>query len=211
MLKWARRIFVVLLLGAMVNVAVAWGCALRNHLWGLEVRYERVTSGDWELICVQRAFGSEEVHVCDRLSDAVDLTTLRTYPTTPWWLDWHRRFGAVGTLPWGQAHGWPMYTLTAWQDWNPDPVQRSDTDEDSATYGGWGFGDGRSFRLIPATPIWSGSAFNTAFYGVCLFLLAYSARATRGIMRRRRGDCAHCGYPRGTSPVCTECGEALPC
>jgi hypothetical protein len=65
---------------------------------------------------------------------------------------------------------------------------------------------------VPAWPLWPGFAVNTLFYAAILWLL-FAARLLLPWWRRRRrirrGLCPACAYPVGTSPVCTECGKAV--
>jgi len=65
-------------------------------------------------------------------------------------------------------------------------------------------------RCLPLTPLWPGFAINTLFYAGVLWMLFVGPFALRRMIRRRRGRCAHCAYPIGQSPVCTECGAELP-
>jgi len=59
---------------------------------------------------------------------------------------------------------------------------------------------------IPLRPLWPGFAVNTLFYAGVLWVLFCGPFALRRMIRRRRGQCPHCAYPIGQSPVCTECG-----
>lgn len=63
--------------------------------------------------------------------------------------------------------------------------------------------------LLPLIPIWSGFLMNTLFYGAIAWMMFAAPRAARRRMRVKRSQCPACGYPVGTSPVCTECGEEL--
>src|SRR5262249_17329132 len=63
---------------------------------------------------------------------------------------------------------------------------------------------------LPLQPLWPGFAINTVFYAAVLWGLFAGPFALRRTIRRRRGQCAACGYPVGASKVCTECGAQLP-
>jgi hypothetical protein len=70
---------------------------------------------------------------------------------------------------------------------------------------------------LPTRPKWLGLAGNSVVYAIVLAGLV----ATLGLLARlvafiafhrqraRAGLCPSCRYPRGVSPVCTECGEKL--
>src|SRR5436190_14311759 len=64
-------------------------------------------------------------------------------------------------------------------------------------------------RWIPYRPIWPGFAINTIFYATILWLPFAGFRFVRRRIRARRGLCPACAYPIGTSDVCTECGKAV--
>ena len=63
---------------------------------------------------------------------------------------------------------------------------------------------------VPLRPTWPGIVVNTLFYAAALWLLIRGPFALRHLIRRRRGLCPACGYPIGESAVCSECGKALP-
>ena len=70
--------------------------------------------------------------------------------------------------------------------------------------------DGAFQRAVPINPAWPGFAVNTLFYAIVLWLLIPGPFALRRFIRMRRGLCPACAYPRGESAVCSECGKALP-
>jgi hypothetical protein len=62
---------------------------------------------------------------------------------------------------------------------------------------------------LPYGPLWSGLIVNTIFYAAIVWLMIRSPIETRRRWRELRGRCGACGYPRGESTVCTECGSDL--
>ncbi len=62
---------------------------------------------------------------------------------------------------------------------------------------------------LPLKPTWPGFVVNTALYGGIPWLLFCGPFILRRYRRRKRGQCVKCGYPIGKSNVCTECGFAL--
>lgn len=64
-------------------------------------------------------------------------------------------------------------------------------------------------RAFPLLPIWPGFIGNTLLYALALWLLLAAPFAVRRMVRRRRRRCAACGYPIGSSAVCTECGKPV--
>jgi hypothetical protein len=61
---------------------------------------------------------------------------------------------------------------------------------------------------LPLHPRWPGLAVNSAFYGCLVAMGVWMPGWTVRANCRRLGLCEACGYPRGTSAVCTECGRA---
>ena len=65
------------------------------------------------------------------------------------------------------------------------------------------------YGLLPLRPTWPGFAVNTIFYAALLWLLIPGPFVLRRFLRVRRGLCPKCAYPIGESSVCTECGGEL--
>jgi hypothetical protein len=64
-------------------------------------------------------------------------------------------------------------------------------------------------RVLPINPIWTGFAINTIFYAAILWVLFFLPGKVKRTLRRRRGLCPSCAYPIGSSHICTECGNTL--
>ena len=62
---------------------------------------------------------------------------------------------------------------------------------------------------LPVRPLWTGLFLNAILVGLPLFFLLQWYFVLRPSWRDRANLCPTCRYPRGTSPVCTECGEAF--
>jgi hypothetical protein len=121
--------------------------------------------------------------------------------------------------------GWPAPTLTAWADFTaPDRgieglrrvVPAPGTWHSGRPAPTWLCNSGPSVlprysgaRIFPRRVRFTGLAINTAFYGALVWLFARGPRTVLRYVRIRRGGCRVCGYPVGTSPVCTECGEPV--
>ncbi len=71
-------------------------------------------------------------------------------------------------------------------------------------------GRSRGELVLSLRPIWPGFTVNTVFYAVILWLLILGPFVLRRFIRARRGLCPKCAYPMGESPICSECGKALP-
>jgi len=194
---------VFLLLGAIVNVAVAWGCTynqkagIKREMTPSEIRdlmsVQSVVdwNNHWPIVAEsERRIGLQQVAAYDaddRYGNDPSKLPLPQYRRPPF-------------LIWVDA-GWPMHALTA----------HHGSEEDWA--------NGRSFmrttrassvqlasRTFPVRPIWPGFAINTVFYAVMMWLLFAGPFVVRRWRRIRRGLCPKCAYPVGSSEVCTECG-----
>ena len=190
-----RRLLILaifLLLGAVVNVAVAWGCVAviepascceiapaeiraimgRQRLVEWD-RYPKI-SGDR-----YRGFGRERVGLRDATAG------LRRFPARDFLLR--------------ETCGWPFQSLVAWHD-AADGLIATRTDRAVMARG----------ILLPIGPVYLGLVLGSAFYASVLWLLISGSFALRRFLRARRGLCPKCAYPMGESAVCTECGKPLP-
>ena len=93
--------------------------------------------------------------------------------------------------------GWPLRALVAEDSVEEHPLMPASIDP-------------MSIIRMPNKPLWAGLLANSALFGCVLWLLAVAGdRFTRYQIRSfrlRRHLCPSCGYPRGTSSICTECG-----
>ncbi len=217
-------IILFLLIGAVVNVAVAWGCAL----W-VSPRYEdEQRSADRRNVGNIRPLRRSEVRRVDRVG--ATLIVSRRYRHSDEWPetddapsllmpDWanlplepHFALHSILEVLVFDARGWPLISL-----WCKREVLDS-RDQLTAVEGGIETGLPEfqhgsilgGFRpALPLRPIWRNFAVNTLFYTLILWLPTRGPFVLRRVIRRRRGRCPGCGYPVGTSAVRTECGEAL--
>ena len=221
-----RRLLIIaicLLLGAVANVAVAWGCAVLNR--GLSAHYEsgsrylpiageQLSVRRWKragatLISVQRErrdLGSRGGRTPEQLYPAwADFRVSDQY--TSGLTDVNRR--------WLDGRGWPRHSM-----WCELEVGARNRLKVTGIRGGiyvpipprMYIGVHPLLRgiALPLLPIWPGFAVNTLFYTTILWLLLLGPFALRRFLRLRRGLCPRCAYPMGESSVCTECGRALP-
>jgi hypothetical protein len=95
--------------------------------------------------------------------------------------------------------GWPLpcvQRVQMWWPWN-DPAWQTTAEPDPKE-----------------SVYWPGAVLNPFILGggawALLVGLPLAWRAGRSRRRRRANRCEACGYPRGSSSVCTECGSAHP-
>ncbi len=214
-------ILLLLLAGAVVNVGVAWGCALRVNDLGapLHFTYSSGPDGWWTAknyskfgstwISSRRERGksdprSSSVHPADIMPD----WGLRI-PTPEW---------EAGLLYYEgrlfEGRGWPARSMWYERSRENSLIFRRPTIvpvEGSIEIHGTAFAKtfGKRAYRLPLRIIWPGFAVNTAFYAALLWLLIPGPFTLRRLIRRRRGLCPKCCYPMGESSVCTECGVEL--
>ncbi len=228
-----RRVSVILtflLLGAIVNVAVAWVLAVTLNVFdggeteGQWRQIRRPGEFFWQGQSKHRTGGvwiaARFVRTSDDLED--DSGKYRGGDAVPSWSGFAQPTKEFQTgesqavWRWGDGRGWPLLCL--WSEtkrYNDKadhrdivPVQwgiKTDLSE-------WGGGNPHNMgpRVLPLRPICPGFAINTVFYAAILWLLFAAPFVLRRRRRIRRGLCPACGYRVGTSPVCTECGKPLP-
>jgi len=229
-----RRVVLLLLLlvaGAIVNIAVAWGCALcvhpRKSVWVRAQRSapENVSRRDPEFksLSVVRASrpGATDIEITwvhNTFFPYVDESPLSLVPA---WTGLHETSALFNTgaaaaeISIAEMRGWPMPALWT-SHTNTFPIgtlkvryglQTPWTRLSSAI-------NGVPYKLaLPLQPIWPGFAINTVFYAVTLWLLLVALFAVRGWRRIKRGLCPKCAYDLRNRPsdssVCPECG-AMP-
>ena len=222
---------VFLLLGAIVNVAVAWGLALAIDIrkapaTALYRKIDPAESSVRGILFVSR--WSEPGAVClisyvGRPHHGPGQGTLEGVPELLV-NDWARRQilpWILGEAPWPEnglgldrreldARGWPMLSF-----WCVTAQRR--TFSGVKAEGGLQLPDRwvkkhdrwlQRITTLPYRPIGLGLAINSLFYATILWLFVFAPFATRRFIRRKRGLCIKCGYDlRGAEhEVCPECG-----
>ena len=231
-----RRLFklvVFLLLGAVVNVAVAWGCAARwdnDSHWGSRAhitwlhRSNWVYSGSYSVYfgvtacCVSRYTLDAAL---ETLRERLSKTGLYYWPSEnarlPTWSSAAREFLQPGSLPsqlqdrdyvYDIACGLPCRSLrySATFDGMKACVFEGIRLSSTTAEQNWiGFPPPRA---LPLRPMWVGLAINTIFYAAILWVLTLGPFTARRLIRRKRGRCIMCGYDlsHAEHEVCPECG-----
>ncbi len=193
MKRCLTKLVVFLLLGAIVNVAVAWGCAkwsnwLETIIW-LETPVTMSSPAAWQLDNVPKSWPDKPAYAATGgngwklLTDQVWTLDDKVFMLS------EMRFGVP-------AKSFAYYRLLA---------QSSSTYWSEYRYANQRFGGNYP---LPLHPIWPGFAIDTIFYAALTWILWSSPFAARRMIRRRRGHCIKCGYDlRGDfSAGCPECG-----
>ncbi len=224
-------IAVFLLAGAVVNVAVAWGCATWSALKLVSPLVDEPTDADqrwWqrqvlpagvapEATAVWRSsgFGFDSLLILGNRSGKALLRVDSTGQTT-FNHDFNAKMDQATTMrsgwPWrsGAGERWDLgttiMTLFPMLGYEVTTWRVADVHTSAVSFDRPGWLGGSSFRILPLRPIWPGFAVNTLFYAALLWF----PFVLRRFIRVKRGRCPACAYPMGESAMCSECGKALP-
>jgi hypothetical protein len=188
---------IFLVIGAVVNVGVAWvGVVLAPTQ---PVVVDSASSGGWP---------------CDVPGDwpsANGMSVMQYGGVRSMMWSWSRPVWQRRTLLLGpsiqQWHaGWPTKGLM-WEVWHYD--RRFGVH--GAKFPLWRLGIpiGHEWKALPIRPRWPGFASNTLLYAAVTAGVWYGPVVTRREIRRRRRQCISCGYPRAglaEGATCPECG-----
>jgi hypothetical protein len=203
MRKCLSTLTVVLIVGAVFNVAIAWSCML---IWA------------------PVAGGENERWMTDEETISVVRSSFKTVrPLNPdecvgsvrWRTGWSRNM--VTCCPdasdpgeflevWVLSAGWPAHCMVGKSLWEsgitryehalmlPDalcPV-----------------GPRRLNEFLPLRPIWPAFGLNMLLYAACIWGVSWGPLAVRRTIRQKRGACPSCGYKLfgESSHGCPECG-----
>ncbi len=109
--------------------------------------------------------------------------------------------------------GWPMHCLECelHHDASRSPTPLPPQVKGGHAFWGWYVRGNRLFvpRMLPWRPLWPGLAVGIAFWTLITALLWLGPVGIIRLVRWRRWRCTACGYPIGASTVCTECGRTV--
>jgi hypothetical protein len=211
----ALRVVVILLLGAFVNVAVAWGFALQLVIdqndtdectvWNRMGRHPELDDRYWWGTAIARSGGMRVFLEWWEITDS-------TYPDSEPWKGplWVQSMMASyadepiqETYLYFEFRGWPFLSLYSVSDYDSNEDRTGIRIQDTSAPI-----NANASHTLPIAMLWPGFAINTLFYAAILWLLFAAPFALRRRRRSKRGLCPKCAYPQGTSEVCTECGAA---
>jgi hypothetical protein len=228
-----RRLFIAalfLLVGAVVNVLVAWGCAASPQRM-VATRWKPLTSAhvvpaQW--MRSERSDGEwSSKFERDLTGVGISVAILAMKEDGGRWPDYVSP--RPSRIVFVTSAGWPLPTLTCAGRLDPEQgiigswvTRREQRSCAVALPGPWYEGAPQREQFspnyvpqLPVRPLWAGFAVNTLCYVGGAWVIAVGPSAIRRMVRRRRGLCAKCGYdldglaaaPDGCT-VCPECGAA---
>ncbi len=213
-----RRLFqlaIFLLLGAVVNVAVAWGCALGVNALKSEAKFGGVFDHQerWGFLRYSRP-GAAYVFSWRRREEGAVTFGLSPNEVVPNWSgfktptrEYESMLRDTEVLN-ADGRGWPMLAL--WSLW-PDAVRQQEAIPPRVKNGimtSLPWWSDNTPRIFPLRPIWPGFAIDTAFYAAILWLAIPGPFVLSRLIRRKRGLCVSCGNDLRSDLAggCPECG-----
>ncbi len=211
------KLTVFLLLGAVVNVAVAWGCATRSNSYIRLPKYSgHAAEGErsyFERMGWQQATYGEGLRCVFWEFRQIGLGLVDTTFSEAVIFEDSGKLVLGGETAVRTEAGWPLLSLCG-EKWKCEPQwpavwrYRTAVQPPDAVLGL----RLASYRVLPFGPIWPSFAINTIFYAALIWILTLGPFTARRMIRRKRGLCAKCGYDlRGASgggDVCPECGAS---
>ncbi len=190
--KWVRRIALCLVLGAVINVGVAWGCAA------------------WSPMKSQRYI---ERYLPKGSADLPGWAAVEP----PWFMaNMSHLENGLGRDRWSQASmasggpwrrildthvaGLPMRSLRGVELFRDEHNLRNHVE--------WRWAIRIDDGVLPYQPMLLGFTLNTLIYGAFALPLTLLPSAIRRRRRARKGLCTTCGYDIAGLATCPECGSA---
>ena len=202
-----RRAFKLLLFllaflvgGAIINVAVAWGCAL----WGAETTAILLPDDESKFL-LSNAFDARgefgyKFLVASK-GNGIGITRQLSAGLA---IDTH---GGSPCAVHACMCGFPKHALEGrWFAFNDERAGSQSILLSSAVQE---LMNTHSPGFLPLRPIFPGFAINTIFYAAVLWVLFAVPVKVRRCRRIKRGVCVRCAYPVGASDLCSECGTAV--
>ena len=216
-----RKLVLFVLIGAIVNIAVAWASSVLIGFvdTNSDIRaYRSSIVGAWNVETYHRFSAFRVVWLRSRKSTPNYSVGPLPEDLVPIWIGYDPELNENRRVEiWdAEARGWPLLAL--WSKPRSWYEALDGTRQDIPTEGAielplspFTGGMGYLSKVLPLRPIWPGFAMNTLFYAVIVWVLWSSPFAARRFIRRKRGRCIKCGYDlRGSSggggEVCPECG-----
>ncbi len=239
MKRVALTIVVFVLLGAVVNVAVAWGFAMWSRPYSVTIWQSSHSWPPWWHVTRFRGPGVTRIWYVASV-EVDEWSNVRPGCVPKWSSISGRRPGTedlAKSLRVEDARGWPVLAMTCEIEiaYPIEYLQGKTVDPEIPLFAIYAVGVAGGIPMKNVYPNDTparappGATYNDGFWdvrvlplrpiwpGFAVNTLFYAAilwlliygAALRRFLRVRRGLCPKCAYPMGESVVCTECGQKL--
>ena len=186
------RIVLFLLLGPVINVAVAWGSVVTFPiaLRPAEITIQEISADYLQVQCIQRAFGRTRETWGERHTLPVVIDTGSPFGQHPLVSSWERTGWPMRALHCSTSAHELTYTtdagevLAAGSEGQIDQGIRLSPERFAVSTSPLPV---TTWRAFPLHPIWPGFAVNTIVYAALAWLLVASVSQARRYMQRNRG------------------------
>ena len=200
MRKGIKPFVIFFLLGAIINIAVAWSCVLYvpivlpNFVFEENIKdrlpeYVVVRSDLFDFKWGVVKNRGRMLYMIMGTEDHSN-NTYNIYIVAPLYVQCKA--------------GWPMYSLDGSRFMTSSGLEQS-----FLLVVPGSFSDIVEYHYLPLKPLWLGFVINTGFFGGILWLLICGPFVLRRHRRHKRNQCVACGYPKGESDICSECGKSF--
>jgi hypothetical protein len=206
-----RAILLALMLaigGAIINIAVAWGCALwANDPSHHEAANDADVTREWPE-AAPLSWTDEALVVSNSNWAITEITAVGGVRISTAVIA--RMYILEAGIPWRALN-----RIVCQDEWAGESLDAVARHEPTTWKEGMAVPErldwlDRQFRgVLPVLPIWPGFAINTIVYAGILWLLFAAPFVVRRRRRIKRGLCPTCAYPIGSSDLCTECGRPV--
>ena len=231
MISMKHRLFklaLFLILGALVNVTVAWGCAvwltIDVNQFPDKVEFRDEISGPgsslWRVQQIKRSGAMRILTLWVAESDLEILANGNSgsLHLPAWCLSKDRLNSEATTIAIMDARGWPMLSLSSAVKSDAPELLENMSSEAEVLWGLRLSQDSAQISallyaniLLPTRIIWPGFVIDTIMYAAIVWFVVFVPFATRRLIRRKRGLCIKCGYDlrHVEHEKCPECGAAI--
>ena len=213
-MQFARRAGWYVFAGGVTSFLLAWSIALlvRPHHtdWLPSEQYDVASDSYWRVF-INRSHGWTVIHSVWDSRPLYRSSEVQTpHEAIPRW--------AISTLQTSEFQkqrmiygaGWPL--PVCWCEHDSPVGFGSVVSPDGAIpikIAPWDFAHYQLNRTFPIRMIWTNLILNAFAFAIVLPIPLRLIRLGRGYIRRWKGRCHRCGYPRGVNQLCTECGARL--
>lgn len=217
MKRQARTILIFLLLGAIINVAVAWMAPITMSITsssiGLNEGEDDVLQDAYQSAWIRSMKSDRGLHVYATSGEWNAFTTIITFDAQDTIVPDPFPYVGIQVL----RAGWPLRACEGRRIAYLTSTDNTGNIIRVETFMAIPLSSQRIYTndagIIPFGPLWPGFFANIVFYATVIWLLRMGVIVPRRFLRLRRGLCPDCAYDlRGAPPVsmqCPECGRRL--